>query len=173
LPKWYGGSALNPDELVQKQDQWKTQWYRVYRWFNRAQRLAKKSEKEELTDYDRDELIAFFQNCYHLTDWIKASKPYLKAKIEEFEKQNFEIKACRNICDGFKHKKLDNPRHPDPDFNWYRTYDPFLAEADSTRNPVSYHVAFAYDNDIKKYNVFDLVSQCFILWEKFIKENNL
>ena len=65
MPKWYGGSALNPDDLIQKQDQWKIQWNRVCRWFNRTQSLAKKSETEELTAYDMDELIAFFQNCYY------------------------------------------------------------------------------------------------------------
>jgi hypothetical protein len=68
MPKWFGGSTLNPDELVKRENQWMQQFFRMTRWNDRVQLLKGKSETEKLTAEDFDTIIAFFQNCYHLRD---------------------------------------------------------------------------------------------------------
>lgn len=113
MPKWYGGSTLNPDELIPKKDQWTVQWRRVTRWFRRSEKIKKKAEVKELDESDIDVLIAFFQNCYYLRDWISDSRLDLKPKLDRFFEQHFEMRACRNICDGYKHKRLTSGKHPD------------------------------------------------------------
>lgn len=173
MPSWYGGSALNPDDLVPKQDQWRDQWDRVRRWYERTKEIENRSKKTELSVYDDDILIAFFQNCNHLKDWLQSSRPDLKDKLETLFSSNFEMKACRNICDGYKHKNLTNPTHPDADFNWYREFDSFEKEIDPSKPAIYYRVAFLNGNDIKKYDVFDLISKCYHLWGNFINDNGL
>lgn len=39
MPKWFGGSALNPDETVKPGNQWMVQLSRVKRWYDRVQSL--------------------------------------------------------------------------------------------------------------------------------------
>lgn len=173
MPSWYGGSTLNPDELIPKENQWIAQWYRVTRWFRRCEELKEKSKTNELDADDIDTVIAFFQNCYHLRDWIGASRANLKEKLNALSfRSTVEMKVCRDICNGFKHKALDQKKYPplDPDFNVYCEYDHFLAEADSSANPVLYRIAFSYKGDIRKYDLFDLVERCYRIWENFITQ---
>src|SRR5438105_15175350 len=118
MPKWYGGSALNPDESVE----WRVQWEITVRWSDRVERLRRKSLKQELDIGDIDLVLAFFQNCYHLRDWIAVSKPALKGELNELFRRHFAMGACRDICNGFKHKMLNRATH-DKDFNLYREYD--------------------------------------------------
>lgn len=69
MPKWYGGSTLNPDELIPAARQWIIQWQRVQRWYKRTLQAQKKSQHQELDIEDIDTVIAFFQNAYHLKNW--------------------------------------------------------------------------------------------------------
>ena len=172
MPKWYGGSTLNPDELVQTQHQWRDQWDRTLRWFGRVQRIKDASLKRELYQDDFDVVIAFFQNCYHVRDWLSSSRPELQPRLTAFFRQHFEMGACRDLCNGFKHKNLTSATH-DPDFNLYREYDYFEIMADSAACPYKYRAVFADGNDIRKFDLFDLVEQCMTLWRGFLRENGL
>ncbi len=173
MPKWYGGYVLNNDE--HPTEQWKYQWSRVIRWFERVNQIKVKSEIPEtaIEAQDLDTVIAFFQNCYHLRDWLEVSRPDLKKKLVTYFEQNFEMKGCRDICHGFKHKKLNRPSI-DADFNIVRIYD-YLEKMGSEphRNPVKHIIAFADGNDIRKYDLFDFAGKCFDLWKSFLSSEQL
>jgi len=168
MPKWYGGSALNPDELLPQDHQWKIQWSRLVRWHDRVRHIRGKSIQEDLTASDMDIVIAFFQNCYHLRDWLEASQLELREDIKKVFHDSFEMGACRDMCHGFKHKALSNPSH-DADFNLYREYDYF----ETKNNPTKYRVAFAHEYDIKKFDLFELVEAWFLLWKDFLGRKGL
>lgn len=172
MPKWFGGSALNPDERVKPKNQWMEQFSRLRRWYDRVQSLKSKSEMEQLTAEDFDTLIAFFQNCYHLRDWLESTRPELRDDISTLFENKFEMRGCRDICHGFKHKDLKRPSL-DSDFNLYREYDHFAAEADPGKKPEIYRVAFADGNDIRKFNVFDFADKCVELWMNFLQDHGL
>jgi hypothetical protein len=172
MPRWFGGSTLNPDETEEPRNQWMAQAFRVKRWYDRVLSIKSKSETERLTEYDFDTIIAFFQNCYHLRDWLESTRVELKDDIERLFKDNFEMSACRDICHGFKHKNLKTPSL-DADFNLYRAYDPFTAEANPEKNPEVYNIAFADGDDIRKFNVFDLADKCVELWIDFLQNHGL
>jgi len=172
MPKWYGGSTLNPDETEKPVNQWMAQLYRVRRWYDHVLSLKNKSETEPLTAYDFDTLIAFFQNCYHLRDWLESSRPELRNDIKKLFENSFEMRGCRDICHGFKHKALSKPSL-DADFNLYREYDHFTAEANPNKNPESYNIAFADGNNIRKFNVFDFADKCIDLWIDFLQSHGL
>ncbi|HZR17353.1 MAG TPA: hypothetical protein VFE51_08500 [Verrucomicrobiae bacterium] len=171
MPKWYGGSTLNPAGFVPPRNQWRDQWERLLRWFARVEAIHKKSLRKEIDADDNDVVIAFFQNCNHLRDWLKASRPELESDLNALFRGNFEMRACRNICDGYKHKKLDNPSHPDPDFNLYREYDPFgLMDGGQ---PVRPRVVFTDGPDIRKFDLFELAFECMRLWQGFLLRQGL
>src|SRR6266436_9869758 len=103
MPEWVGGSALNPDIIYSRDKQWKIQWHRVMRWHQRVVDLRPK-QSIGLDVADIDLVIAFFHNCYHLRDWLCASRPDLTSQINAFYTDTFEMAACRDICNGYKHK---------------------------------------------------------------------
>lgn len=169
MPAWFGGSTLNPDELMPRDQQWKLQWSRVIRWHQKTSEIAEKSIRLEPSVYDLDVAIAFLQNCYHLRDWIRACRPDLNGKIAELFSRSFELQGCRDVCNGFKHKSLTNPSLG-ADFNLYREYDPFAAEANSSLNAVKYRIAFSDGNDIRKYDLFEFTESCFRIWDSFLAQ---
>ena len=167
--KWLG-SPLNPDIIVDKQQQWKFQWNRLQRWFLHIKDIEQRSEFKEITEHDIDIFITFFQNCYHLRDWFLVSRPELKEEINQLFKKNFEMKFCRDICNAFKHKKLSHYSVYE-DFDLYKEYDYFKAQASPNINPVLYNIAVWNGSERIKYNIFDLIQKCYNLWEVFIKTN--
>jgi hypothetical protein len=168
MPEWLGGSALHSGLLLEPQDQWKAQWSRVERWRQKLGQLRAKAAEAELDAFDLDEVVAYLQNCYHLRDWIEACRPLLKSALAEFFREHFELGACRDVCNGFKHKALRNPSH-DPHFNMYREYDHLEAEVNPGRSPVTYRLAFADRGDVRKFELFDFTDTCFALWADFIE----
>jgi hypothetical protein len=61
-----------------------------------------------------DDVHAFFQNCYHLKDWLKNDRAFTKktrVEIEEYVSQTPVLAVCADICNGTKHLGLSkNPR---------------------------------------------------------------
>jgi hypothetical protein len=92
MPQWYGGSALNPDIIMPPDEQWKIQWHRVIRWYDRVNQIKVKSRTNELNAYDIDVAIAFFQNCYHLRDWLQHCRPDCRGKIGALFANNYGLR---------------------------------------------------------------------------------
>lgn len=164
--EWYSGYFLDNKDT----EHWKAQWARVSRWFERINQTKTKNKTTDLDAYDFDDLIAFFQNAYTLREWILRFRPDLQYAVNDFFDKNLEMKACRDICNGFKHIKLEKPSL-DKDFKIVHTYD-YLETmgTNSSENPIKYHFAFDFNKDIQKYDVFDLVERCYNLWENFISK---
>jgi hypothetical protein len=172
MPAWFGGSTLNPDELIPRDQQWKLQWTRVIRWYQRTSDIARKSIHSEPSVYDLDVVIAFLQNCYHLRDWIEACRPELKEKTKNLFSRSFEMRACRDVCNGFKHKNHKTPSQ-DADFNLYREYDPFAADANPSLNAIKYRIAFSDGDGIRKYDLFEFTESCYRTWDNFLAQEML
>lgn len=112
-------------------------------------------------------MIAYLQNCYHLRDWLQASRPDLKGQLDALFQAQFELGACRDVCNGFKHKTLTRPSH-DPDFNLYREVEPLLTVTAPEQSPVLYHIAFADGDNVRKFDLFEFTDSCFGLWNTFL-----
>ena len=171
MPKWFGGSALNPDGIIPKDKQWQIQWDRVTRYFERSIliKMTMFSGRQGLTKFEIDDLITFFLHAYHLKDWIKSCRPDQKEKLSVLF-SNFEMQCCRDLANGFKHKKLINPS-VDADFNFYREFDCFALEK-GNKNTVLFRIAFEDKNhNIKKFDTFELIQTVYKHWKDFIKKN--
>jgi len=92
---------------------YKEQVERTHRWLNRLQNAASHENEineplpsgkhEEYEDY----LYAFFQNCWHIKDWIMGdtSAPYtLREAAKRVEKQTpHALRLCAGVANGSKH----------------------------------------------------------------------
>jgi hypothetical protein len=79
---------------------------------DRARRFRDRFEAARNDVEFQDMMWAFFQNCWHLKDWVKhdplasqAQKHAVKSQVH----QSTLLLACRDLCNGTKHLKLDRP----------------------------------------------------------------
>jgi len=78
---------------------WKAQYERMMRWHERL----KNCEDADKEDF----LFVFFQNSYHLLEWLEKEKVAIEP-VKGFRKRK-NIKRCRDLCNTTKHGKLDKP----------------------------------------------------------------
>ncbi len=82
---------------------WKEQWHRVLRWYERIQ--DQNRSKQEYEDY----LWAFFQNCWHMKDWL-LNDPVLGRRKDAVKKEvhcpGGPLMICRDLANRSKHLKL-------------------------------------------------------------------
>ncbi|MBI5778390.1 MAG: hypothetical protein HZA49_02920 [Planctomycetes bacterium] len=172
MPKWIGESLHKPYGIKQK-DLWWMQWICVKRWYKRVQEIQERHIKTDIGLADFDFIYAFFQNCYHLKDWLIASRPKLRKSIEDLFSTNDELQLCQDICNGTKHCELSRPRR-DANFNIYREYDHFALPNESSDR---YRIASDNKNkpteSVKTYDLFDLAHKCIETWKVFIINKKL
>lgn len=79
------------------------QWARVQRALIRIENNKNRQEEE----YE-DDVWFFFQNCYHLKDWIihDDTNPISSKTVEADIERNLELKLCADLANRSKHLKL-------------------------------------------------------------------
>ena len=87
------------------------QFARTSRWYERFRQLTYGRPHAVETDNYIDEIYAFFQNCYHLKDWISndAAAPIAmrdKASLESYVTGDKALAICADLCNSQKHLTL-------------------------------------------------------------------
>ena|ERR1700719_794556 len=83
--------------------------------FKRVARALKKVEQRKTDDEEElDDIYNFFQNCWHLKDWIKnddgLSQEIRDAIVRDAETTE-SLRFCADLANGSKHLKLQKERH--------------------------------------------------------------
>jgi len=139
---------------------WYGQYCRMLRWKDRVTSVYGDSEDAE-TIFDF--AYAFFQNSYHLGDWLISDDVVPEEEIETFRGSTSEMKLCRDICNTTKHKKY-NQGFPSIDATpmTRREYDPFSGD---------WHGWYLYSD--KRRPIVDLISDCAEQWRAFLDSKDL
>ena len=79
---------------------------------NRVRRMLERinrNQNRSADDYG-DDVWSFFQNCWHLKDWIK-NDPHIPihGSIEDLVKTSPPLMICADLANGTKHLKFDRP----------------------------------------------------------------
>jgi hypothetical protein len=77
-----------------------------------------------MSDDDWDVVYAFFINAYHLGDWMIVDGVATKEEWHRFVSDHFELGLCRDLCNGVKHRRLNQPASVDPSPWTRREYVP-------------------------------------------------
>jgi len=109
----------------------------------------------------RDDVLAFFQNCHHLKDWLihDSSKMYSKARVEGFINANRELALCADLCNGAKHLKRNSNRSGE---------DPQMGAQSVTVGSGGIAYSFIVDADLGRTDALDLARKCMALWLGFV-----
>ena len=88
---------------------WRGQYDRVLRWHSRVTSLGSRDDATISPTTAFDYLYAFFQNCYHLRDWLENDGAISDRRLQSFMTGNVELAVCRDIANGTKHFRIQSP----------------------------------------------------------------
>lgn len=150
------------------------QFERTKRLHQRFQRLTTEIEHTQASQNYDDDVYSFFQNCYHLKDWIK-NDPYCAAwpNVEAFINANPDLKICADLCNGLKHLSVTRPRSVEnPQFAGRKIA---INISDGIGAKASVSIAVSYDvatTNRGTLDAFTLASSCVSAWAQFIAAND-
>ena len=129
-----------------------------------------KNQDRSVEDYG-DDVWSFFQNCWHLKDWIKNDPRVpgcIRNSIEEFLKTQPSIIKCADLANATKHLELKHPRVGD---------EPSAKPSHSNMTIIpgeSSTVVYLIDSATgPKQNALDLARDCLLEWERLLAEKGL
>lgn len=142
------------------------QFLRVKRWYKRLEDL--KESNKHLDDLE-DFLYAFFQNCFHLKDWIIESGVLSRDIVNTFIESNTDMKICRDLCIDSKHLNIRNSSI-DSNISVSRS-NCFVSIGGSIPK-----IEIPYFIHVKGYtplDAFALAGSCVVNWQGFLGKHNL
>ena len=152
---------------VHKTDGWRGQYERVKRWHGLVQHIGTQRKIGD-TEQEHDFVCAFFQNCYHLRDWLHNTHAVPAKSLEEFFREHEPMRVCRDICNGTKHWRIDHPS-VDAAFSIGREYVPANWPTDRPQLNASWFIICGST----KYDIFQLADACVALWDSFLRTKGL
>lgn len=132
---------------------WRAQLDCVRRWYHRASRAQDPTDRYDF-------LSAFFQNAFHLRDWLKDTGAASEEDLDRFFTVNADMRLCRDVANSHKHYSLRNPSQPAPPSEAYE-YSPGSGNLGSD-------LSLVILSDGTKHDAFDLAGRILCAWEDFI-----
>ena len=151
------------------------QYQRVKRWYNRLVVIYEGIEHKVNSEYYQDEMYAFFQNCYHLKDWLKNDPKIwwvLGNALEGFvsgDKSPQCMRICGDLCNGSKHMVIT--RKPKIDKNTSVKSRDYGLQLGGEVAIVS--VKYNIECQGKTYDALSLAQCCMKEWDKFMDEYDI
>jgi hypothetical protein len=150
---------------------YREQYDRMRRWYERF-RAIDQGQPLRPSDGLVDEIHGFFQNCYHLKDWVKNDPvvaPIARKEVEDFITSSRPLALCADICNSVKHLKLINPRsNEDPKFGRKQismTLQPGVPQTGGLKHEIQ--------TNSGPVDSFALATDCMKDWDEFFAKHGL
>ncbi|MDO8676501.1 MAG: hypothetical protein Q7K16_02525 [Candidatus Azambacteria bacterium] len=144
------------------------QYKRMERWHERLEITCSRIPDGFGPLEELDDVLAFFQNCYHLKDWVKNddSSGIPGIDVENFVNNSEFLKVCGDLCNGSKHLKITKPKtHGDTKINRHV----YLRHGGHVNDPIVKR-EFIIKSGENKYEALDLANKCIKEWKKFFND---
>lgn len=149
------------------------QLQRVRRYLERFSQLKAGRPHTMSSDNYQDDIYAFFQNCYHLKDWIK-NDPVCNAWKPSPEKVingSDDLRICADLANGLKHLRLDNPRSDqNPQFSQVPVHV-IVSGSFSDAEEVFLQSTAVISTESGLIDGYDVAVRCMAVWERYIQAN--
>lgn len=148
---------------------WNEQWGRVRRWFLRFKETNDGRTHDRASDHYQDEAYAFFQNTYHLKDWLKNDSAVSAQvrDVEAFIAGSQCMRLCADLCNGSKHLALTTPRESADTKIGRRHFQVGLSE------PVTISAQYVVVSAGQAYDAFALAQDCLKEWRAYLTAKGL
>jgi hypothetical protein len=151
-------------------ERWTEQWARIERWYNLFRTTNDGRPHDRESDYYRDEAYTFFQNAYHLKDWLK-NDPAVSARVSDVEifvRGSQTLRLCADLCNGSKHLTLTTPKE---------SADTKLGKQDFRvtlgGEPTTISARYEVESSGKTYDAFALAQTCVYEWKSYLTAKGL
>ena len=147
---------------------------RTKRYYNKLKRISDGSQDVLISKETEDNIYAFFQNCYHIKDYLKNDSAYRKhtnQQIENYINSTFELSLCADICNGLKHLSLRTTRSGSaPKIGGKKitltVNQPVTGDATETTITSKLEIKIQHAGD--EYDAFDIATKAVEKWDNFI-----
>lgn len=82
---------------------WQGHYRRTRRWLDRLLEVANEWDAYSM-DEQIDFVLVFFQNCYHLRDYLLREQAAEQRALDEMIRRSRPLRICRDIANGSKHR---------------------------------------------------------------------
>jgi hypothetical protein len=141
------------------------QWRRVQRWLERIEATPKSS-----TEYD-DFIWAFFQNCWHLKDWIKNDQglsSHFRRGVERLALSERSLRVCADLANGTKHFELQKPKDGPGARHSHRVLR--VVAGDSSKTEIDYFLVLG---DGSQVNALTIAREAVEAWRRLLTAEGL
>jgi len=142
------------------------------RWHERFSAIDQGRLHDMPSDTYLDEIYSFFQNCYHLKDWIKndeAIPSHVQQSVESYINSNRSLKLCADICNSLKHLRLTSSRSGEsPTFGRKQ-----FAVSLGTGVPTTISLKYEVDTSSGPIDAFSLATECITAWDTLLQTYGL
>jgi hypothetical protein len=157
---------------------WREQYDRVLRSHARLVQMAD-GQIMASSDEARDALFHFFQDAYHLKDWVKNDPTVQTGSVETFVSGEVSLRFCADLCNGTKHfglkpKKNQPPRTGDPSTAFTSesvTVRPATVGTGRLPRPALHY--WAAESGGQQYDAVTLAGDVVRTWEQWLRGENL
>lgn len=142
------------------------QFERAKRWHERFREVTEGRAHDRPVESATDDAYAFFQNCYHVKDWIIEDAAveirYKKCVVEQFINESRSLAVCADLCNATKHMVVKHPRSGQlPEFA--------RADIGLDISAQTIGVRFEISTACGARDAFDLATECLSDWDHFRK----
>jgi hypothetical protein len=154
-------------KLGYKMASWVEQYDRMIRWYERCAALQTGRVHDVSSDNYVDEVYAFFQNCYHLKDWIKNDPAVAQARdgVEAYVTGSRPLRLAADLCNALKHLNVTRSRSGESPSFGPKHFSLHLGDGVPPTISLKYEVVTANGTE----EAFSLASQSVRAWDVFIQ----
>jgi hypothetical protein len=154
--------------------QHREQFARVERYLARFKEFVQGHPHTRSSEHYQDDVYAFFQNCYHLKDWIKHDpacagwQPHVEDVIDE----SADLSLCADLCNGLKHLSLTRGQRSgqSPEFAQVAVHV-IVADAFTERESVHLQSTYTIRTATGLLDGYELAQRCVAAWRRYIAIN--
>ena len=141
----------------------------MLRSYERLKKIETDNGNEVSNTESRDAVEDFFNQCYHLKDWLKKGADVtILLDIEDYIDKSLPLSLAADYCNTFKHAGLNRSRS-NKNIEKVNTHIKLDLTPNGFVATSRLEITIAGD----KYNAFDLATQCIEEWKNFINLNNI
>lgn len=151
-------------------------------------KLPKDNYPESMTEEEWDDYYHFFQDAYHLKDWIIHDEVVTigRDEVNNFIDGNINMKLLQSVVNSLKHLKITNPKNQFPNINFEWTekeskghpsvvYEDqvFLLAEDGDHILLEDGDKMMIESEQKNMHPKKLAVKVLIAWNNFFKQHGL
>lgn len=118
----------------------------------------------------RDAAEEFFNQCYHLKDWLdKDGSIQADQDIEQFINKNQCLRLAADFCNSFKHAGLDRRSRSGQEIEKLNTH----MSLDLTSKGFVASSRLEITISGRPYDAYKLATECVEAWERYLRDNQI